>query len=123
VTINVALVASGVLGDLLVGVIERDTEFRLIARAEDVTSVPRLGGRAEMHAIVVCTPTGAVPPAMQRLSESGACCALVAITPDGKTAWIHHPRSDPRPLRDLSPDELLAAIRDAVAVEGAADDA
>jgi hypothetical protein len=39
---------------------------------------------------------------------------MVAISPDAKDAWLHSPRRDPQPLRDLSPDRLLAAIRDAV---------
>lgn len=117
-TINVALVFSGVFGDLLVGVIERDRGFYLAARAEDPISVIPLGEDLEFQAIVLCTPTGSISLASQRLMEGGACGAMVAITPDGKDAWLHAPHRDPRPLPDLSPEWLLTVIRDAVATDG-----
>jgi hypothetical protein len=122
VTINVALVAPGVLGDLIVSVIERDPEFHLIVRAEDAISVVRLCGDSELHAVVLTTPTGPIPPAAGRLLRGGACRALVAITPDGKEAWLHSATGDPQPLCDLSPDRLLTVIRDAVAASGEATD-
>jgi hypothetical protein len=115
VTINVALVASGVLGDLLVGVIERDPEFQLTARAEDPISVIRLGKESELHAIVLCTPTGSIPITTQQLMAREACRVMVAITADGKDARLHAPHRDPLALPDLSPDWLLTVIREAVA--------
>lgn len=123
VMINVALVASGVLGDLIVSVIERDPEFHLIVRAEDAISVVRLSGDSDLHAVVLTTPNGPISPAAGELLRSGACRAVVAITPDAKEAWLHFATGDPRPVCDLSPDRLLTAIRDAVSSEGESADA
>jgi hypothetical protein len=123
VTINVALVFSGVLGDLLVSVIERDPEFHLTARGEDSISVIRLCESVELHAIVLCAPTGSIPLATQRLMERGACRAMIAITPDGKHGWLHVPHREPCSLPGLSPARLLTAIRDVVASDGKAPDA
>jgi hypothetical protein len=122
VTINVALVASGVFGDLLVGVLERDSEFRVVARAEDLISVVRLGEDAGFDAIVLCAPTGSMPLATERLMASGACGVMVTVSPEGKAAWIHRRHHVPRELRDVAPGELRAAIRAAVVASGETSD-
>jgi hypothetical protein len=117
VAINVALVCSGVLGDLVVSVLERDPGFQVVARADDPISAVRSCGGSELDALVVGTATGAITPAARELLHGGACRVVVSIARDGKRAWLQTDRHDARPLRDLSPELLLTAIHDAVAAD------
>jgi hypothetical protein len=43
---------------------------------------------------------------------------VISIADDGKQTWLQAAGRDPRPLGDLSPELLLAAIRDGVVADG-----
>ena len=120
-TIGVALVASGVLGDLLVSIIERHPEFHVSAYAQDPISVLRGSENEEFHAIVLCSSTGAIPRGFARVMERETCSAVVAVSLDGKAVTIQQRNGVTRALSNPSPDGLLDAIRQAVTGEGCLD--
>ena len=114
--IIVALVqAPGVFGDLLETVIERDPEFELGVRVGDETELADLHTEPRLDAVIVSTQNGSIPPIAGRLLDERACGIVVAIATDGKNASLESLREGPTPLRAVSPDQLLAAIRRALA--------
>jgi len=115
VTIRVALVsASGIRGDLLESVVERDPEFHLISRSADLTSTADALAGLPSDAVVVWTLSGEVPREAELLLDARSFRALVSVTPDGKDVRLRVPGGEQEHLENPSPTRLLDAIRDAV---------
>ena len=110
-TITVALAqVPGILGDLLEGVIQEDPAFRLLARVAEPEDVVTAVGGQELDAVVVCSVDGSVPCLAERLLD-GICSAVVAVSPDGKSASLRVGDRETVRVRNPSPGELLDAIR------------
>jgi hypothetical protein len=122
--VKVALAsAPGVLADLLETIIERDAEFHLTARTEDLGGIGRLVRDTEPDAVILCgepTSTSLLAP---RLLSAGKCSAVATISPDGKDVSLFAPRRRPVRLGDPSPDQLLSRIQETVSRHAEGDDA
>jgi hypothetical protein len=111
VTITVALAqVPGILGDLLESVVEEDPGFSLLARVAEPDDVAAAAGGRRLDAVVVCSADGSVPGAADRLLER-TCAAVVAVSPDGKSASVRGRDGETVSVPDPSPGELLDSIR------------
>jgi hypothetical protein len=115
VTIRVALVsASGIRGDLLERVIERDPRFHLISYSADLTAVAGTLVSLPNDAVIVWSLSGEVPREAERRLTAGRLRALISVTPDGRDVRLRVPGRAQQSLKNPSPSSLLDAIRNAV---------
>jgi hypothetical protein len=123
-TTTLALVQTrGVLGDLLESGIERDPRFNLVARVDDIPSLPTASGGRRLDAVIVISDDGSIPPAAARLLHGQVCTTVLAVSSDGKRASLRRRNGETGELEEPSPAELLESVRPEELVNGGLIDA
>lgn len=115
-TVRVALVeAPGVIGDLLEGLIRGDPQFTLVGRYEHPDQLHEV-----VDIVVMCTTDASIPPLATRLIEDRVCRSFVALSARGKDVQVRCRDGREVRLAQASPVELLDAMKNAIALNGAA---
>ena len=105
---------------MLAGVVEQvlgQADLEVVNIVNDNFEVLLATGRTQANVVVLGIDETALPGPASYLLEEYRHVKVLAVTPDGRRAFLYELRPHMVPLGDASPDRLLAAIRTAVRAE------
>jgi DNA-binding NarL/FixJ family response regulator len=108
------------LPSMLAGVVEQvldQSDLEVVGVVSDHVEVLLTTGRTRADVVVLGIDEATLPGPGKRLLEEHPHVKVLAVTPDGRRAFLYELRPHLVPLGEASPDRLLEAIRTAAHAE------
>jgi DNA-binding NarL/FixJ family response regulator len=108
------------LPSMLAGVVEQvldQADLEVVGVVSDHVEVLLTTGRTRADVVVLGIDEATLPGPSKRLLEEHPHVKVLAVTPDGRRAFLYELRPHLVPLGEASPDRLLEAIRTAAHAE------
>jgi len=104
----------GMLGDIVRESIRGQPDMELVATVANLESVPEALGAAAVDVLIVGTDAPRATAPFRALLQARPGLKILAVAADGRDLVLHELRPRAEPFGEVSPTDLLEAIRAAV---------
>jgi len=102
------------LGDIVREIVDAQPDMQVVGRLVDARELVRTAIATDADFVVLGLEDGRLPGSCDQLLELDPAIRVLAVDGDGRRSFVYQLEPRMRPLGELSPDALVAAIRAAM---------
>jgi DNA-binding NarL/FixJ family response regulator len=106
-----------ILRDIVSAVVKDQPDMIVVAETEATTDLYALSRMSRADVVILGASDDQMPPAGRQVVNRAPHVKVLAVGSEGRHAWLYELRPHEQRIGEVSPQDLVSAIRDAMRIE------